>query len=166
MNECEFASKIKRWWSYRSWSFAYFKLFPWWKYTAGPDWSKRFVKPMNINFALEAERKLVIFTYGRFVNKGVGSKWRHGTEKKEEECKRPWKQAPTRHQPLQRNDMSASAKAAHRAHCFWRNFVLSFIQNDFCTSRRDFSRRKQNKGVSFIQNDISRRKQNRGVRVS
>ena len=35
-------------------------------------------------------------------------------------------------------------------------------------SRRDFSRRKQNKGVrvSFIQHDISRRKQNRSVRVS
>ena len=32
-----------------SWTFAYFKLFQWWKYTAGPDWSKKFVKPMNIN---------------------------------------------------------------------------------------------------------------------
>ena len=57
VNKCEFASKIEDWWSYRSWTFAYFKLFPWWKYTAGPDWSKKFVKPMNIYFAFEAERK-------------------------------------------------------------------------------------------------------------
>ena len=45
VNECEFASEIERWWSYRSWTFAYFKLFPWRKYTAGPDWSKKFVNP-------------------------------------------------------------------------------------------------------------------------
>ena len=54
VNECEFASEIERWWSYRSWTFAYFKLFPWRKYTAGHDWSKKFVKPMNIDFAFEA----------------------------------------------------------------------------------------------------------------
>ena len=54
MNECKFASKIECWWSYRSWTFAYFKLFPWRKYTADPDWSKKFVKPMNIDFAFEA----------------------------------------------------------------------------------------------------------------
>ena len=54
VNECEFARKIECWWSYRSWTFAYFKLFPWRKYTAGPDWSKKFVKPMNIDFAFEA----------------------------------------------------------------------------------------------------------------
>ena len=33
-------------------TFAYFKPFPGLKYTAGPDWSKKFVKPMNINFTL------------------------------------------------------------------------------------------------------------------
>ena len=51
---------------------------------------------------------------------------------------------------------------------FEENFLRSFIQNDLSTNRRDFSRRKQNKGVqvSFIQNDVSRRRQNRGVRVS
>ena len=52
VNECEFASKVNRWWSYRLCSFAYFKLFPWWK--AGPDWYKKLVKPMNIDFAFEA----------------------------------------------------------------------------------------------------------------
>ena len=37
--------------SYRALTFAYFKPFPGLKYTAGPDWSKKFVKPMNIDFA-------------------------------------------------------------------------------------------------------------------
>ena len=37
--------------SYCSFTLAYFKPFPDLKYTAGPDWSKKFVKPMNIEFA-------------------------------------------------------------------------------------------------------------------
>ena len=37
--------------SYLSLTFAYFKPFPVLKYTIGPDWSKKFVKPMNIDFA-------------------------------------------------------------------------------------------------------------------
>ena len=55
VNECEFvASKadcralIGR---YHSLTFAYLKPFPGLKYTAGPDWSKKFVKPMNIDSA-------------------------------------------------------------------------------------------------------------------
>ena len=36
--------------SYRALTFAYFKPFPGLKYTAGPDWSKKFVKPMNIDY--------------------------------------------------------------------------------------------------------------------
>ena len=32
-------------------TFAYFKSFPGLKYMAGPDWSRKFVKPMNIDFA-------------------------------------------------------------------------------------------------------------------
>ena len=55
MNKCEFiASEVDRRaliGSYRSLTFAYFKPFPGLKYTAGPDWSKKFVKPMNIDFA-------------------------------------------------------------------------------------------------------------------
>ena len=39
--------------SYLSLTFAYFKPFPGLKYTAGLDWSKKFVKPMNIDFALK-----------------------------------------------------------------------------------------------------------------
>ena len=39
--------------SYRSLTFAYFKPFPGLKYMAGPDLSKKFVKPMNIDFALK-----------------------------------------------------------------------------------------------------------------
>ena len=37
--------------SYRSLAYAYFKPFPGLKYTAGPDWSKKFVKPINIDVA-------------------------------------------------------------------------------------------------------------------
>ena len=59
MNECEFiASKADRrvlMGSYCSLTFTYFKPFPGLKYTAGPDWSKKFVKPMNIDFALKLD---------------------------------------------------------------------------------------------------------------
>ena len=37
--------------SYRSLTFAYFKPFLGLKCTAGPDWSKKFVEPMNFDFA-------------------------------------------------------------------------------------------------------------------
>ena len=37
--------------SYGSLIFVYSKPFPGLKYTAGPDWSNKFVKPMNIDFA-------------------------------------------------------------------------------------------------------------------
>ena len=36
--------------SYHSLTFVYFKPFPELKYTASPDWSKKFVEPMNIGF--------------------------------------------------------------------------------------------------------------------
>ena len=42
--------------SYHSLTFAYFKSFPGLKYMAGPDWSKQFVKPMNIDFASKLYR--------------------------------------------------------------------------------------------------------------
>ena len=54
VNKCEFvASEANRkvlMGSYRSLTFAYFKPFPGLKYVAGPDWSKKFVNLMNINF--------------------------------------------------------------------------------------------------------------------
>ena len=37
--------------SYHSLTFVYFKPFPGLKYKAGPDWSEKFVKPVNISFA-------------------------------------------------------------------------------------------------------------------
>ena len=37
--------------SYRSLTFVYFKPFLGLKYMASPDWSKKFVRPMNIDFA-------------------------------------------------------------------------------------------------------------------
>ena len=55
VNKCEFvaseACHRALMGSYRSFAFAYFKPFPGLMYTAGPDWSKKFVKPMNIDFA-------------------------------------------------------------------------------------------------------------------
>ena len=43
-NECKFVASDADYralmWSYRSVTFAYFKPYPWLKYTAGPDWSK------------------------------------------------------------------------------------------------------------------------------
>ena len=42
--------------SYRSLTFVYFKPFPGLKYAAGPDWSKKFVKPLNIDFASKLYR--------------------------------------------------------------------------------------------------------------
>ena len=42
--------------SCRSLTFVYFNPFPRMKYTAGPDWSKKFIEPMNIDFALKLYR--------------------------------------------------------------------------------------------------------------
>ena len=42
--------------SYCSLTFAYFKPFPGLKYMAGPDWFKKFVKLMNIDFASKLDR--------------------------------------------------------------------------------------------------------------
>ena len=50
-------------WSYRWLTFAHFKPFLGLKYTAGPDWSKKLFKPMNIDFAFKALQKLAIFRY-------------------------------------------------------------------------------------------------------
>ena len=42
--------------SYHSLTFAYFKPLPRLKYTANPFWLKKFVKPVNINFASKLYR--------------------------------------------------------------------------------------------------------------
>ena len=36
---------------------------------AGPDWSKKFVKPMKIDFAVAALQELALFRYGGFETK-------------------------------------------------------------------------------------------------
>ena len=55
MNECEFiaseADHRALMGSNYLLTFAHFKPFPGLKYTAGPDWSRKFVKPMNSNIA-------------------------------------------------------------------------------------------------------------------
>ena len=55
MNKCEFvvseADRRALMGSCCLLTLAYFKPFLGLKYTAGPDWSKKFVKPMSIDFA-------------------------------------------------------------------------------------------------------------------
>ena len=67
-------------------TFAYFKPFPGLKRTTDPDWPKKFVKPMNIDFAFKALCELVIFRCGGFEFT-VSDKWLHKS-KEEEECKK------------------------------------------------------------------------------
>ena len=47
-------------------SFTYFKPFLDLKHTAGPDWSNKFSKLMNTDFAFRGLWKTAIFRYGRF----------------------------------------------------------------------------------------------------
>ena len=60
VNKCEFVASEADcralMGSYRSLTFGYFRPLPELKYSAGPDWSKKFVKPMNINIASELYR--------------------------------------------------------------------------------------------------------------
>ena len=109
--------------SYHSLTFAYFKPFMGLKYTAGPDWSKKFVKPMNTNFASKL-RKLAIFLYGGF--EAVGHKWLHETDEEEEECTKPRKQPPTRHQQFKKGHVGISENKTHGA---------LFLEKVFCGLR-------------------------------
>ena len=81
---------------------------------------------MNIDFVFKALRKLAIFRYGGFEFKAVGDKWLHETDEEEKECTKPRKQTPTRQQPFNKKDASASVKAAHTVHCFWRKCSAVF----------------------------------------
>ena len=60
VNECKFvaceADRRALIGGYHSLIFAYFNPFAGLKYTAGPDWSKKFVKPINIDFASKLYR--------------------------------------------------------------------------------------------------------------
>ena len=57
MNKCKFIAREADCraliGNYHSLTFAYFKPFLRLKYTASPDWSKKFVKPLNVDFALK-----------------------------------------------------------------------------------------------------------------
>ena len=101
--------------SYCLLTFAYFKPFPGLKYTAGPDWSKKFFEPMNIDFAFEALWKLAVFRYGRFEIKAVSDKWLHETNKEEEDCKKPKKQAGIRQQLFKKGRVGISESKTHGA---------------------------------------------------
>ena len=78
---------------------------------------------MNIDFASKLLQKLAIFRYGGF--EAVSDTWLPETYEEEEESTKPRKQTPTR-QKRSKKDVSASAKAAHTVHCFWRKCFVVF----------------------------------------
>ena len=110
--------------SYRLLTFAYFKPFPGLKYTAGPDWSKKFVTQTSEHrLCIKTLRKLAIFWYGGF--EAVRVKWLHETDEEEEESTKPRKQTPTRQQTFKKRLVGIS-KTAHTVHCFWRKCSAVF----------------------------------------
>ena len=168
VNKCELvASKIERWWSYRSWTFAYFKLFPWRKYTADSDWSKNLLNQwtLTLHSSLTEVSRLHMWRVCKQSvqlqvtarNRGRGGRMQETKETNSDQTSTV-QEMTCRHQRKQHTWCTA----------FKEIFLRSFIQNDFSASRQDLSRRKQNKGVwvSFIQKDCSRRKQTRGARMS
>ena len=111
--------------SYRSLTFAYFKPFSGLKYTACPDWSKKFVKPMNIDFASKL--------YGSWPFSdmaGLKLSAISGCMKPTKRRKNPRNQGNKLrpNNKRSRKDMLASAKAAHSVHCFWRMCSTVFNQ--------------------------------------
>ena len=92
---------------------------------------------MNIDFAFEALRKLVIFRYGGFEFT-VSDKWLQKTKKgrMQENKLQPYNNCS-------RNDVSASAEDAHTVRCFWRKCSAVFDKNDL-------SGRKQNRASHSV----------------
>ena len=113
---------VECWWSYHSFTFAYFKPFLGLKYTASPDWSKKCFKLKNNDFSFEAVQKLAIFRYGRFEFKTISDKWLHKTDEEEKECKK---------NPKETSSESSRMKAADRVHCFWRKCFAVFDPEGF-----------------------------------
>ena len=70
-------------------TFAYFKPFPGLKYTAGPDWPNKIVKPMKIDFALKLYGSSPTSYYGGFEFEAFGNRWLHEINEEEEECIKP-----------------------------------------------------------------------------
>ena len=117
-------------------TFAYFRLFLRLKCTAGPDWPRKFIKPMNINFAYKALQKLVIFRYGGF-EVTVSDKWLHKM-KEEEECKKTSSDQSTAVQEM-------ACPHQQKLHTWCVAFGESVLQS--LTRKNNLSRCKQNKGV-------------------
>ena len=115
-------------WSYRSLTFAYFKPFLGLKCTAGLDWSKKFFKPMNMDFAFKALQIIAIFRYGRFEFEAVSDKWLHETSEEEGDCRKPRKRAPTRQQPVKKGRISESSTCCI---AFGESVLGSLSQNYF-----------------------------------
>ena len=109
--------------SYCSLTFAYSKPFLMLKYMSGPDWSKKFVKPMNIDFASKL--------YGSYPSSdmaGLKLSVKSGCTKLTKRRKNAQNQENNLRPDnnCSRKDTSASVKAAHTVHCFWRKCCVVF----------------------------------------
>ena len=69
MIKCEFGASEVNCWALMELSFVDICIF---QAISGADWSKHVFKPMNINFAFKALRKLAIFWYGGFEYETLG----------------------------------------------------------------------------------------------
>ena len=69
--------------SYRSLTFVYFKPFPGLKYTAGPDWSNKFLNQWTSISHLKLYRSQPFSDMVGLNSKLCGDKWLHKTDKEE-----------------------------------------------------------------------------------
>ena len=143
MNKCEFVPSETNpralMGSYCSLAFAYFKSFPLLKYAACPDWSKKFVKPMNINFASKLSRCWPSSDMAGLNPKLLVISDCTKPTKRRKNARNHWNKLwPGNNRSGK--DVSASAKAAHTVHCFWRKCSEVF-------DRERLSQIKQNKVV-------------------
>ena len=141
VNKCEFvsseANRRALMGSYQLLTFAYFKPFPGLKYMAGPDWSKKFVKPMNIDFASKL--------YGSYPSSDMAGLMLSVISC----CRKPMKRrknAQKQGNKLRldnnhsRKYMLASAKAAH---------AVQFLEKVFCNLKSRTTFADVNKIKSF-----------------
>ena len=143
INECEFVASKANCWAVMKLLFVdicIFHVFSRAEVYGQSGLVKKVFKPMNINFAFEALRKLAIYRYGGFEFKAVCDKWLHKTAEKEEECTKQRKQTPTRQQPFKKGHIGISESSTHGALLLEKVFCGLQIKNDF-------HRWKQNKVV-------------------
>ena len=91
---------------------------------ASSDWSKQFFKPMNIDFAFKAFRKLASFVYGRFEFDAVGD-IKLMQRRKKLECKKLRKLAPTRQQPFTKECVGINISESTHGALLWEKVFCS-----------------------------------------